>query len=507
MSNISQSKTIAINSILLYARMLFIMLITLYSVRLVLAVLGQEDYGIYNVVAGIVSSMTFMTSVMTSATLRFFSYSLGKKDYAGLNKIFSISINIYFFLVVIILVLCETIGLWFVNNELVFPDGKLFIVNCVYQLAIFSFIISIIAIPYSSLLLAHENMKLYSIITIIDAVLKCLIIFFIKELAFDKLIAYSLLLFGVHTITTMLYFFVCRMRYIECRYKFCKDSKSYVELLSYSGWTLFGTLAGVANNQGNTIIINLFFGPIVNASRAIAMQVNVALSTFSNNFIMALRPALIKSYAEGNYRYMLKLYHFSNRFIYYLMLIMCLPLFLEMSFVLNLWLIEVDSNMVIFSKLTLVYVIILSLNSPITIIVQATGKVKRYFLLVESFTLLSMPLTYLFYKFGGAAETTYYVMILVFTVAHLIRLLVLQNLFPIFTISDYFTKFVLRALVITIVVVLSVYYIQNWFSEGFFRLFIVFFSSTVLMLLGIIAIGLNKDEKTYVLSFIMRKNK
>lgn len=493
---------IAKNTAVLYVRMLFIMIISLYTVRVVLNVLGVEDYGIYDVVAGVVTTMSFLSSVISSAVLRFYSFSMGENQNEKLKQIFSVSISIFLVISIIVIVIGESFGLWFINTQLTIPADRIVAANWVYQFAIFIFVASIISVPYYSAIIAHENMKTYAMISIIQYVLILTLVLLLPFVTIDKLIGYGFLMFASYFIVTLIYIYVSRTNYDECHYEHLKDKKLFKDMLFFSGWTMFGTVAGVANNQGNNILLNIFFGPVVNAARSIAFQVSNALLALSNNFFMAVRPPLIKSYAEGNMKETMRIFYFSNKFTYYLLFLICLPLMLETEYILNLWLNKITDQMVVFTQLTLIYSLILSLNNPITILIQASGNIKRYSYIVESCTLLSLPLSYIFFKLGFGAQSTFWIMIIVFVIAHILRLLVLQKEIDGFMIRDYFLKFAIQAITISFISLIISYLIRDNMVYGIRQLLSVLVTSTVSIVALAYLIGLNKNEKQLLKNYL-----
>ena len=502
------NKRIAKNTFVLYVRMAFVMLITLYTVRVVLKALGESDFGVYNTVAGIVTMLSCVSGVLASATQRFYSYSLGKADEQKLKDIFSSSIKIYIYFSLIVLFVGETVGLWFVNTQLNIPLERVSSANWIYQFSVFSFISTIIVVPYSASVIAHEDMGIYAIISTIECMLKLATALLLFVIPADRLVLYGLFLGLVHLLSLFGYMIVCRKKYPECRYRKPKDNSLYKNLISFSGWSLFGSIARVFNLQGNTILVNIFFGPIVNAARAIALQITAAMDMFVNSFIMAIRPPMVKSYAEEDYKYLFRLFNFGNKFVYYCLLAICVPLMFEMNTILNLWLGAgaASRDMILFSQIILVYSIVYSMHYPVTIIMQATGKVKRYFVPVESFTLLCMPLTYLIFKLGFPASYTFYIMVVVFAIAQLIRLWVLKNNVPYFSICEYITKFILPAVLITILVSFAVYIIRDYFDNAYLRLGVVCGVSAMLIVLLTTTIALSKSEKELLFKLIHRKS-
>ena len=502
----SQQKTgrIAKNTILLYLRMMIVMFINLFAVRVVLNALGEEDYGIYNVIAGVITMLSGVTTVLASATQRFYSYSMGDEKAGSLREIFSSSVNIYLIFSLGVLVLGETLGLWFVNEKLVIPDDRLFAANLIYQFSILSFICSMMQSPFFSAVIAHEDMGIFTFASLGECLLKFGSAWLLTIVAFDRLDTYGFLILFVHILSLFFYFYVGRKRYSECHYQKVKDKHLYKEILSYSGWNLFGSMAAVGMNQVNTILVNVFFGPIANAARAIALQINGALSSFSGSFIMAIRPPMIKAYAEKDYSYLNKLFTLGNKFIYYCLIFVALPLLFEMETVLRLWLKTATDQTVLFSQLIVVYVLILSLNNPISIIMQAMGKVKEYYVPVESVTLLCPIITWILFRIGLPAESTFWAMIGTIIVSHVIRIWCLKRYYEGFSLKEYSLSFLAPAAVVTVITCLVLYPIMNNMTAGVVRLVVMLFASFVAICSFAIIIGLNKEEKQYIKVLLKR---
>ncbi|MEF9987158.1 MAG: polysaccharide biosynthesis protein [Bacteroidales bacterium] len=490
------------NTVLLYIRMMVVMLINLFAVRFVLKALGIEDYGIYNVVAGVITMLSFLSSVLATATQRYYSHSMGVKDLPRLNNIFSMSINLYIFIALIICLLGETLGLWFINTQLVIPAERMVAVNWVYQFSIFSFIFTIIQIPYSAAVIAHEDMGIFAIISTAESILKFGCALLLLIIPSNRFVIYGATLLLVCVIIFVAYFVVGHNKYAECRYKKLKEKKLYNELLSFSGWTLFGSVASIGINQINTILVNIFFGPMVNASRAISMQIDSAVSSFSNSFITAIKPPMIKSYAADDYSYVYKVFNISNKLGFYCLLIVCLPLLFEMNIILSLWLNMSEPQMVLFSRLILVYSLIMALNNPISIIIQATGHIKEYNISVEIFTLLCAPITYILFKMGCPAYVTFIVMIVAAIASHIMRLVCLKKFFPPFSYSEYLKSFILPALVITLISSVVIYFVSEGLDRSIVRLFISICCSLLSVSVLTYLVGLSSYERLFFNHYI-----
>lgn len=496
------SNRIAKNVLLLYIRMLLIMIFNLFSVRFVLNALGDVDYGIYNVIAGVVVMLSCVNTVMSTATQRFYSYSIGNNQLRSLRDIFSASMNIYIVFSLIVLLLSETIGLWFVNTQLVIPGDRLMAANWIYQCAIISFIASLIQVPFSAFVFAREKMGIFAIISLISCVLKFLLALSLFVIVFDRLIFYGLLFSIIDIIVLLSYIIIGKRLFSECRYGIVREKRMYKELISFSGWSLLSSFAGAGTTQVNTLLTNVFFGPVVNTARAVGLQVSSAVGSFTSNFIMAIRPPMIKAYAEGAYSRLNRLFYFSNKLVFYCTLLIILPLFFEMDTILWLWLKKSDSQMLLFCRLLLIYAFILVLNNPISIIIQATGKIKEYSSWVEVPTLLCMPVTYFLYKMGLPAESTFYTMIIAIFFSHFIRLVCLKRVYPYFSYKEYVINFFIPAILIAVVTSILAYLILLNISVGFFRFCILFVSTAISLCFLCIVGGLSSDEKKKILSLM-----
>ncbi len=500
--NSNSTKRIIKNTSFLYMRMMIVMIINLYTVRLVLKVLGVEDYGIYNVIAGVITMLYSVSSVLSTATQRYYSFSIGEDTNNRLQNIFSTSVNIYLSLSLIVLVLGETIGLWFINTQLVIPTERMVAANWIYQFSIFSFIATILQTPYSAATIAHEDMGIFSIISTAETILKLLTVLLIFIIPIDKLIIYGATLTVISVIILISYYLVGRYKYPECNYRKPTEKKLYKDLISFSGWSLFGSVASVGMSQINTILVNIFFGPIVNAARAIAFQFNMALTSFVSSFILATRTPMIKSYAEESYTYLNKIFNLSNKFIYYCLLMICVPLFFEMKTVLNLWLNTTDSQTILFSRLIVIYTLIMALNNPISIIIQATGHVKQYHLPVETFTLLCVPATYILFLMGFPAYTTFVAMIVAAIGAHIVRLICLKKYYNPFSFSEYIKSFIIPAFLITVVTTILIYFAHINIADPLIRLSVVIILSILLLTGFVLLFVLSKTEKEVIMQLI-----
>jgi len=493
----ASEKQIAKNTLFLYIRMFIVVLITLFTVRVVIKALGVLDYGVFTAVGGVVLIMSFLSQTVTFAAQRYFSYELGKNDFTRLKDVFSSVLIIYVIIALFVSIVAEFIGMWFLENKMIIPENRLDVARWVLHFSLLSFVVTIFYAPFNAMIIAHENMSVYAFVSVFEVLLKLIIVFILPWCNYDRLFLYAGLLLLVYVIVALVYIGYCLKYYAETHFRLKWDTSLISELIGFSSWTMFGTLSGAANYQGTGILLNMFFGPVANASLSVAHQVSQALQLFSSNIFTAVRPPMTKSYAVGDYAYVMNLFYKSSKYSYYLLLIILLPLFFEMPFVLQLWLGSVSEYMVDFSRLLLVYVVIVSLSNPISIIVQAAGKVKIYHGFVDGFTLLSLVISYFAFLIGGSANIVFYVMIFVFFVAHLFRLVILHNIIK-FLYIDYLMKFVLPGLFVSIIVSLPVCALHFLMDDSWVRFLLILLATFIFLVLSIYCIGINKEEKEYI---------
>ena len=421
------TRRIAKNTVMLYIRMLLIMAVTLYTSRVVLNVLGVEDFGIYNVVGGIVVMFSFLNGAMATSTQRFLSFSLGKNDQEQVARVFSMSMTTHISIALIVLLLAETFGLWIFYRYLNIPPERMGAAQWVYQLSVLTFCISIIRVPYNAGIIAYERMSFYAYISIVEVCLKLGMVILLQYLGSDKLILYALLMALTTGIVTFIYKLYCCKTFSVCRYHYFWDKHLYKELISFSGWSLFGSAANVGVQQGINILLNVFFGVVTNAALGIANQVSSAVSQLVGNFQTAFNPALVKSYASGDYSYFVRLIFQTSRFSYFLLFIIALPLYLCMPFVLKVWLDIVPEYTVVFCRWMLVFVLIDAVSAPLWISVQAIGKIRSYKLLMSALIFLNIPLSWLLLRLGKDAEWVMQVRVGINLLTFICRIIYLQK--------------------------------------------------------------------------------
>lgn len=444
----SDNKKIAKNTLFLYFRMFITMGVALYTSRVVLNVLGVSDFGIYNVVGGIVVMLAFLNGALSNSTQRFLSYEIGVGNKEKINEVFNISMGIHLALAILILIISETIGLWFINHKLNFPAERTFAVNCVYQFSIITTVTNILSIPYNALIIAHERMKIYAYISFTEVSLKLIIVILLIWVNFDKLILYSFMMLTIQFIIRYIYSYYCKKHYEESKFKLIKDKQRYKKMASFAGWSFWGAAASMGNTEGINVILNLFFGTTINAARGIAFQVQNAVVQFVSNFQLAINPQIVKSYASSDLKQMHKLIFKGSLFSFIILLIIAQPIIIEMPYILKLWLKNFPGQSVLFCQLVLINSLIVSISGPLSMAAQATGNIKKYQLTMGTLLLLNMPLTYLFFKFNYEPQTAFYICILIEVFALFIRLLMLQKMIKL-SFPNFFKNVLLKLLIIS----------------------------------------------------------
>ena len=398
--SISNNRRLAKNTVYMYIRMVFLMAIGLYASRVILQTLGISDYGIYNVVGGVVAMFGFLNSTLSTSTQRFLNIEIGKGNIDNMKKVFSNALYLHVFLLLIVFILSETIGLWFVLNKLVIPDGRETAVMWVYQLSIMAVCIQIFQLPFMSTIIAHEKMEVYAYVSIYEGLAKLCILFLLQLLAYDKLILYGVLIFLVQLSVALIYNVYCRKKFSESSFRIEKDKELFREMLGFSSWNVFGNLASVCNSQGLNIVLNLFFGTVVNAARGVAFQVHGLVNQLVNNFQLAVKPQVIKYYATGQYEQMTKLVFNAAKYSAYLMMIINIPLILEIRPLLHLWLGDYPDYTPIFVCIILFRSIITSMTGNIVMVVHASGYLKKVGIYGGGILLLVLPISYIFLSYG-----------------------------------------------------------------------------------------------------------
>ncbi len=500
----ANNKRIAKNTILLYFRTLFIMVITLYTSRVILNQLGVEGYGIYNVVGGVVAMFAVISSALSSAISRFMTFELGRKDTSRLRAIFSTSINIQVAISLIVLILGEVIGVWFLNYKMSIPPERLVAANWVLQCSLVTFCVNIISVPYNACIIAHERMSAFAYISILEAALKLAICYMLIISPWDKLVSYAILMVAVSILIRFTYSIYCSHHFEECHYKRTNDKTILKEMTSFAGWNFFTNIAYVFNTQGVSLLVNVFFGVTLNAARGIAAQVESAVMQFVNNFTTAINPQITKCYAAGEKLEMFTLICRGAKFSYLLLFVMVLPIMIETEYILTLWLKTVPEFTIIFVRLTMICAIVNILGNTSYTACMATGHIKRYVIWVTIAGLFVFPITWIGYAFNLPAESAYIIYIIVYIGVDATRLYIMRGLLG-FPISLFLKNVILPIILTTIAGSIIPILVATHMQPSFARFVITCFVSVASSGFAISFIGLTKHEREMTLGKIIAK--
>lgn len=498
------SKRIAKNTLMLYFRQILIMLVSLYTVRVVLNVLGAEDYGIYNVVAGVVVLFSFVNNAMASSTQRFLNFFIGKNDENQLKEAFTTSIIIHFCIAILFTIIAETVGIWFVDVKLNIPMERHHIALLVYQFTIISTVFNIIRVPYNAVIIAYEHMSFFAYISILEAILKLGIVFLLNLSNYDKLGVYGFLLAIISFIVYLVYNIFCKFKYRITHYTKINNLTLVKDMISFSGWSLFGSIANVCNSQGTNVVLNLFTNVTVNAAMGIANQVNTAVYSFVGNFQTAFNPQIVKLYASEQKEQLYKLIYSTSKISFFLLYVIVLPLYWNAPFVLKIWLSNVPDYSVTFVRLILIWSLIDSINGPLWISVQATGRIRFYQLIVSLLIFINLPLSFLLMKMGLLPEIILYLRIILNVITTFWRVFYLQKLIKISG-RDFIKKVILRCLYVFIPSFFIIKIIYSHLS-GLSQFFITCIFSVIINCIFIFFIGFNSKEKKIILDKIKGKD-
>ena len=477
------------------------MVVNLFTVRIILKALGVVDYGIYNVVGGIVSMFSFLSVTMASASQRFFAFDLGQNNFTRLKQTFSLTFLTYIGLSLIILILCETIGVWFLNTQMNIPAERMSAANWVFQFSIFSFLLTIMNAPYMSVIIARERMAAYAYISIVEVLLKLLIVYLLLLFAFDKLKVYAVLMFVSSAIVTFLYRIYSIKQFAECKFSYYWDGKRLKEMLSFAGWNMIGSVSNILRSQGINILLNIFFNPAVNAARAIAYQINSALTNFTSNFYMAVKPQIVKSYSSGNINDMHNLIYGSSKFAFYLMMILSLPLLFKTEYILSLWLENVPEYATLFTRLIILNSLLEVFSQPLVSAVQAVGNLRKYQVTVSVIYLFNIPISYIALKIGYPPESTMIISLILVCISFIPRLAICKQVVGI-SIREYLYKVIFKVSLVLFISSISIYFIANYLTTSFLGLIYLIIIELFLVTAIIVLLGLSKGERLFLFNYI-----
>lgn len=501
-------RRIAQNTVVLYFRMLFLTLIGLYTSRIILKTLGVADYGTYNLVGGVISMFSILTSSLSSAISRFITFELGKGQSERLNKVFSTSVNVQLILGLVVVLFSETIGVWFLNTHLQIPAERMVAANWVLQCAIASFVLGLLMVPYNASLIAHENMSIFAYISILEAILKLAIVFALYISPYDKLITYAILLFAVSCLIRWIYAFYCKRHYEECRYHYVYDKPLLKEMTGFAGWHILSDGSWALNNYGVNVLMNVFWGPvtglILNASRGIATQVDNIVQSFVRNFMTALNPQITKSYASGDFVYMHKLVIAGAKYSFFLMLFFAIPICLETELILNLWLDVVPDYAIIFVQLTLLSSMCTMLGHTLIASVLATGKIRNYELVIGGMALSIFPITWIAFEMGASPVAAYVIYVCVYFVMIYVRLYLVKDLIQM-SAWVYVKEVILRVFIVGILSLSIPFIISRMQSDSIYRLLVIFVVSMFCTIACVLLFGMKRNEREMVLGYVRRK--
>jgi O-antigen/teichoic acid export membrane protein len=505
--NPSSNKTIAKNTLLLYLRMFYGLIISLFTTRVILNALGFENYGLYNVIGSIVTMFVFLRSAMGNSTHRYITYSIGKGDSEDTQKIFSLSIMVFTGLALLIVLLCETVGLWFFYEKLNIPEGRESAAFWVYQISIITSALAVICVPYDAMIIAHERMKVFAYVQILNITLNLGIVYLVAISPFDKLIVYAFLLMLIQVMNRLIYGIYCGRHFPETKFVFVKDWKLLKEMTSFAGWSLVGNLASICYTSGLNLLLNVFFGTVINAARGIAVQVQGAIKGFVSNFQMALNPQIIKTYANGNFERMHKLIYAGSKFSFYLLYCMVLPIIIEADTILYLWLGDVPENAVLFTRLTLLVMLIDPLVGPIDRANMATGTIKTYQIVEGVSLLLILPISYFVLKLGGEPYSVFVVQLTIMYIVQILRLFIVCHKIKMSK-RDYVKNVLLQILIVAIVSAIIPVITYFMIPDTIWSCFVIVILSVISVPVCAYFIGLNNNEKEFIkdkLSVVLNK--
>lgn len=487
---------LAKNTMFLYFRMIFIMAVTLYTSRVVLRVLGVEDFGIFNVVAGVVAMFGFLNSSMSATTQRFISFSLGRGD-DNLNKVFSTCVLTHALIALGVLVLVESVGLWFLYNKMIIPEVRMDAAFWVFQFSALSTVVTVMSIPFNADIIAHEKMSAFAYISIVEVCLKLLIVFLLDVGNIDKLVLYGFLLLLVQCGIFLTYMGYCLRHFKESRFRFVYEKKLFSEVFSFAGWNLWGYLASILYTQGLNILLNVFFGPVVNAARGLANQVDGAIRLFASNFQMAINPQIVKTYAAKDLESMHKLVFRSSKFSFFLLLALSLPVMIEAPVILRLWLSTVPDWTASFLRLMLVVVIVDSVANPLMTSAAATGRIKLYQSVLGGIQLLIVPVAYVVLRMGGEPNSVFVVHICICLIAFAVRLFIVRGMIGL-SIKKYLMEVCAKSGVVTVVATVLPLTLYFSMTNSLLSAIVVVFVSLGSVAVSAYAIGLTKSERVFV---------
>ena len=501
---LSNNKRIAKNTLFLYIRMLFLTVIGLFTSRIILNVLGIEDYGVYNAVAGFVSMFTFLTASLSNAISRYLNVTIGNSNDELLKDIFPTSMNIQIIMSIIMAIIIDLVGVWFLNSHMNIPEERIEIANAIFHISIISFVISLISVPYNAAVIAHEHMNFFAYMGIFDGILKLVSAFLLYIAPIDRLLTYSFLLCLIPMLDLFIYIVYCRRHFAECHYRLIFKSNLFREMFSFAGWNFLGSSSAILNNYGVNLIINIFFGVTVNAARGVANQVDGVIRQFITSFTIAINPQIMKSFASGNNDYMNRLIRSGAKYSTFLVLLFAIPFWYEADAILYIWLGNYPEYAPIFVRLTLLGIIIDLSGNSLANAVWATGKVKKYYLVIGPIGLFAIPLTYLFFKIGCPPYMAYVSYIITYSIIQISRIFIAKGYIAL-EIKQYLNEVYFRPIIVSILPLIANTILFMTLNPGLQRFIFSIISSFFWLIISIWLFGLSNAERSTIKDYVKTK--
>lgn len=502
-SDIHRGHKIARNTLILYVRMLFLMFVGLYTSRIVLAALGESDFGIYGVVGGVVSLFTIISGSLSSAITRFITYELGKER-GALADVFSSAVTIQIALALLVAAVAEPLGIWFINNQMNIPADRLTAAHWVFQFSLLTFVINIISIPYNASIVAHEKMSAFAVIGIFEGLAKLAVAFVILYASSDRLVLYGILMCAVALAVRFAYTLYCRKHFSECRYRFIWNAELLKQMFSFAGWNFIGVSAGALRDHGGNILINIFSGPAVNAARAVSVQLGGAVQSFVTNFMTAVNPQITKSYAAEDREYTMNLVFRSSRYSFFLLLLIAMPVMLQAPYLLELWLGDVPERSAAFVRLALLFSLSEAVSGPLVTLMLATGNIRKYQIIVGGLQLMNLPVSYMVLRYGAAPECILLVSIVISQCCLFARLILLKGMSGL-DVLRFIRQVYAKVLMVTAVAFIPCWWLSSLMGYGM----LPFIGSCAVSVLVTSVVtwlfGLSRDERSLLLNKLRRK--
>lgn len=499
----NRGQRIARNTLMLYVRMLFMLFLGLFTSRIVLSALGESDYGIYNVVGGVVAMFTIISGALNSAVSRFITFEMGKAEGGQLGKVYSTAVTIQIILALIVVVLAEPFGLWFIDNKMTIDPVRIPAARTVLHFSLLSFVFNLMSVPQMASITAHEKMSAYAYIGIMDGCLRFAVALAISNSGSDRLVEYAFLMLLSVLAVRVAYLIYCRRHFPECRYVPVFDRPLMKEMFSFAGWNFIGVTAGVLRDHGGNILINIFSGPSVNAARAVAVQLNGVVQGFVTNFMTAVNPQITKSYASGEHDYLQSLVMKSSRLSYYLLVVLVIPVIFNAEFLLELWLEDVPERSVVFVVLFLILSLSECISNPLMTAAQATGRIREYQIVVGGLIMFNLPVSYLLMKAGAPPEITVAVAIGISQICLMARLVMLRKLIG-FPVRRYLSKVYANILAVTFVSVIPLLVVRELMPDSAAWSVMNIAVCFAVAFLSVLLVGCRKEERYMIFGYIKK---